>query len=277
LAGGRDDPNAILTWTMSAGPGNTVQFLDVTADHVTRFLDRNFDRTQTVLLRKDGAWVMIEQDGKILARVPKDEFAFRYSWKGAPPNVAQFQKWFARTSNAFSFASGAYNQWHKDEGILTGERATRAAVAGGLIAGGAWAGAKAGGAIGAGVCSPSGPGAAACALGGGIVGGFIGGVAGGFAGGKVADWANESVPGLKREDTKPGAHYDDEVTSAIANEDGDLLEPLDGLRNGARELAEERARAETADRPDVASELNEMLRPPAPPTGTTTTTTVKVP
>jgi hypothetical protein len=113
--------------------------------------------------------------------IPKSGQAGAYSRWGTAG------KWAGRAGVVVGFATGAWDQWTRDEddpSLDTTAKAGRAAWRGGLTAAGGWAGATAGAEAGAAIGSLfPGPGTVI----GGVVGGIVGGVVGSGLGGSVAD------------------------------------------------------------------------------------------
>src|SRR5699024_5510917 len=108
-------------------------------------------------------------------------------------------KWLGPAGDVLTGVFAGVDRWNEDAGdpsLSTGERATRAAVDGGVNAAGALAGgiagAKGGAALGAAIGSVI-PGAGTAV--GGAVGGIVGGVVGGIVGGGVADAAIDWILG----------------------------------------------------------------------------------
>ena len=102
-------------------------------------------------------------------------------------------KWAGRAGTAVTAGISFYDQYQKDSrnpSMGEGERIARASVKGGLVASGAYFGAKGGALLGASIGAIGGPiGVAA----GGIIGGIVGGIAGSSAGQLIGDSINSKI------------------------------------------------------------------------------------
>jgi hypothetical protein len=228
-----------------------------------------------VRVQRTSTHIVMFADGRVIARLTYEEMTVIMLVKRQPPRATKtLSTWLSRTGHVLNFAGGAYNQWQEDEDVDPGRRRIRVAVAGGATAGGGAAGGALGGFFGGlaagAVC---GPGAPVCSGVLGVGGAVVGGIAGAWVGGRLGSLANDRF--LSTDDERPGARNRRDFVSAIANEEGELAEPLADLDRLTWQQAQELAAAEGSRNPDAASHMDRVL--PSSSTRTTprtTTTTV---
>lgn len=223
----------------------------------------------TVTVRITNGTVEILSDGAVVARYTQLELTARLVTPRAGPGLTATGRWLGRAGNILGFVTSFAEQYTGDEGLPADERLLRAATKGLGVGGFAMAGATAGLACG--------PGAPVCstvlAIGGGILGGIFG------------DKITDLLPWM--DEPEPGEHDLGAIEDVIADP-GDGDGPGDATLAGVDLLASDVVRADTADDPELRTEIESILPdeqdlldtidPPEPtPTGTTTTTTPPTP
>lgn len=275
-----DDQSQPPPWVEAVDSGAfATEVLGVMAGGAATLL-AGIPRGVDVVVRYEGATLVVLRDGTVIARVTQAEAAARIL---VPRNTAGLEvasRWLGRASTAASFLAAGAGQWFGDEGLPTDERIYRAVVRGGGVALGGWLGGAGGGFLGgAAAGTVCGPGAPVCSSVLGVGGAIVGGVAGALG----ADWLVDRLPGMGNDEPLP-LEYDLDAVTDLVGDGG----PAEGTAPGIAvvDLAASEAVSASAEPgswdeyflQQVLPEADDLLAvidppPEAPPTGTTTTTT----